>query len=134
VLVGQSGYVRRGGGHYSGKGHYGGKGHYYKSGGGHHHHHGSSFSTGIIFGPMWYPWGYPSPYYGYPSPYYYSSPPIVIERGPQEYIYQETQPAEPSYNYWYYCQDPEGYYPYVKRCPDGWMKVVPSTTPQDEED
>ncbi|MFA5923265.1 MAG: hypothetical protein WC856_18580 [Methylococcaceae bacterium] len=28
-------------------------------------------------------------------------------------------------NYWYYCQDPEGYYPNVDECPDGWQQVVP---------
>lgn len=26
--------------------------------------------------------------------------------------------------YWYYCKNPSGYYPYVKQCPSGWMKVV----------
>jgi hypothetical protein len=29
-------------------------------------------------------------------------------------------------SYWHFCQDPEGYYPYVKDCPGGWMTVVPS--------
>lgn len=28
-------------------------------------------------------------------------------------------------SYWYYCQNPMGYYPYVRECPNGWMKVVP---------
>ena len=31
--------------------------------------------------------------------------------------------------YWYFCQDPQGYYPYVKNCPGGWMQVVPQMTP-----
>jgi hypothetical protein len=38
-----------------------------------------------------------------------------------------SQPVEPIY--WYYCQNPQGYYPYVKQCPNGWMKVVPSPPP-----
>src|ERR1700681_633280 len=27
--------------------------------------------------------------------------------------------------YWYYCADPEGYYPYVQNCPTAWMLVAP---------
>ncbi|MGO9611495.1 MAG: hypothetical protein ACLPX5_00455 [Dissulfurispiraceae bacterium] len=29
---------------------------------------------------------------------------------------------------------PQGHYPYAKQCPNGWMKVVPSLEPPDEED
>ena len=32
-------------------------------------------------------------------------------------------------DYWYYCQNPQGYYPYVNSCPGGWMKVVPQPPP-----
>jgi hypothetical protein len=28
-------------------------------------------------------------------------------------------------SFWHFCQDPEGYYPYVKNCPSGWLTVVP---------
>ena len=38
-----------------------------------------------------------------------------------------AEPQEDSY--WYYCQDAQGYYPYVKSCPGGWTRVVP-TPPQ----
>ncbi|HUL00131.1 MAG TPA: hypothetical protein VLX29_04670 [Nitrospirota bacterium] len=31
--------------------------------------------------------------------------------------------------YRYYCQESKTYYPYVKQCPGGWMKVVPTPTP-----
>ena len=31
--------------------------------------------------------------------------------------------------YWYYCQDPPGYYPWTRDCPSGWMTVVPPTAP-----
>jgi len=27
--------------------------------------------------------------------------------------------------YWYYCRDPEGYYPYVQRCNGEWQPVAP---------
>ncbi len=77
----------------------------------------------------WY-WGYYGPYgypswYGYPAPYVYS-PPVVIQRQePQVYI--QRPPEQPQY--WYYCQEAKGYYPYVQQCPSGWMQVVPQTTP-----
>ena len=32
--------------------------------------------------------------------------------------------------YWYYCTEPEGYHPYVRDCPGGWMQVVPSGPPR----
>ena len=71
------------------------------------------------------------PYYGYPYhpeynryPDYY--PAAVIEQ-PSAGIYLQPAPQQPvTPTYWYYCRDPEGYYPYVKQCPGGWMKVVPS--------
>lgn len=72
----------------------------------------------------WYaPYGYP---YGYapPVPYTYA-PPVVIQRAePQVYIQQQ-----PQQQYWYWCQDAKGYYPYVQQCPAGWMQVVPQATP-----
>ena len=66
-------------------------------------------------------------------PYHYYSPPVVIEQAPSVYIQQSPQQApmsaqEPTY--WYYCQEPQGYYPYVKQCPQGWMKVVPTPPAQ----
>jgi hypothetical protein len=36
----------------------------------------------------------------------------------------ESGPQQPSL--WHFCQDPEGYYPYVKDCPGGWLNVVPA--------
>jgi hypothetical protein len=84
--------------------------------------------------PGWYwrgpvggwPYAYPYPYpYPYSSPYpYYAPPPAVMQQPP---VYSEPEQQQPYY--WYYCQDPQGYYPYVKSCPGGWMKVVPNTTP-----
>jgi hypothetical protein len=75
----------------------------------------SSFFFGVS--PLWW-----DPWWEYPNPYYTQTP-VVIEQ-PQEYIYQGSQTAAP--NYWYFCQSSEGYFPYVKECPEGWMKVVPS--------
>lgn len=41
------------------------------------------------------------------------------------YIYPLTLPQRQT-NYWYYCQDPEGFYPDVEECPDGWQRVAPN--------
>jgi len=43
-----------------------------------------------------------------------------IEREPEPEAQQST-PAQ----YWYYCTEPAGYYPYVQRCTLPWMTVVP---------
>ncbi len=79
------------------------------------------------------PWGYPPAYYYYPpygyAPYYgyggygySSSPPVYIEQGGAQAAPAQQQPTS---NYWYYCSNPQGYYPYVKECPPGWQKVAP---------
>jgi hypothetical protein len=47
----------------------------------------------------------------------------VIEHQPEIDMQPAPQAEQPVY--WYYCKDPQGYYPYVKQCPGGWMKVVP---------
>jgi hypothetical protein len=80
-----------------------------------------------------YPWWGPRYYWGspvvvgpwYPYPYYYAAPPVVVQQQPP--VYAEPAPAQSDY-YWYYCQNPPGYYPYVKTCPGGWMQVVPGVT------
>jgi len=98
-------------GHYGGRrGHYAGRYGYYK---GPRYYWGGS----IVIGPWLYPW--------YPYPYgYYTAPPSYVQP-PQVYV----QPQQPQQSYWYYCQDPKGYYPYVQSCPGGWMKVLPQTPP-----
>jgi hypothetical protein len=50
------------------------------------------------------------------------SPPEVTGE-PPAYSQQQEQPY-----YWYYCQNPQGYYPYVKSCPGGWTQVEPKPT------
>ena len=91
---------------------------------GHAHVHG-----GIWIGPVWGPgwWGPPYPYYPY-----YAPPPVVVQQPSHEiYVQPEPQSEEPSY--WYFCPNPQGYYPYVQQCPNGWMKVVPSPPQQRKE-
>ncbi len=95
------------------------------------HAHGGHFRAGVWIGPGWWP---AYPYYpGYVQPYYVS-PPVAIREAPEEYIQQESSQAPEGTNYWYYCRNPKGYYPHIKRCPDGWLKVAPSPAPPDTEE
>jgi hypothetical protein len=112
-----------GGGTYHGGGRSYGGGTYYRGG------YGGYWRGGVWVGPGWGwggwgPWWWGAPYYPY-----YQAPPVVIERQPPVYIEPEPEPEEQTY--WYYCRNPQGYYPYVKQCPGGWMKVVPSPVPPD---
>ena len=90
----------------------------------------------LIYAPFAYPYGanpYPYGYpYGYPyaSPYgqpYPSTPPqpqSYVERAPEPGV--EAQPplgSAPEPGYWYWCTDPQGYYPSVRECAQGWLQV-----------
>ncbi|MBS0299155.1 MAG: hypothetical protein JSR32_04345 [Proteobacteria bacterium] len=114
------------GGH--GHGHHG-HGHH-----GHGHRHGH-FNLGITmggFGPGFYGSGfYPYSYYAYPGPFYAPpryrySPAVIAPVTPPVYIQREqSAAAQPQTNYWHYCRNPEGYYPAIKNCPEGWIQVAP---------
>jgi hypothetical protein len=124
--AGGGGGFHGGGGGYSGGGRYhGGGGGWHGGGGGWGWHGGGVVIVGPGFwGPWWYGGGYP--YYPYPyySDPYYATPPVAVQQDPSVYIQQsQSQPQQP--NYWYYCQNPQGYYPYVQQCSGGWMTVVP---------
>ena len=91
-------------------------------------------SVGIYVGPSVY-WGAPiyRPYY-FPGPYLYADPfyspaPVIIERAPPPVYIEQGQvaveTAPETTNYWHYCRETKGYYPYVKECPGGWQKVLP---------
>ena len=90
--------------------------------------------TSFVFGfgaPYYYggPVYYGAPYYyGYPAPatYIYTPPAVVAPSQPQVY----SDPAPSRSSYWYYCQNPQGYYPYVQNCPAGWTQVVPQSPSQ----
>ncbi|MDP1557668.1 MAG: hypothetical protein Q8K59_12310 [Nitrosomonas sp.] len=128
------------GGHDGGGHHIGGGGHGH-FGGGHRHGH-NQLNLGINLGGSYYnPGFYGQGYYGggygyyggfgYRDPFFYPRAygyplPIVVPVTPPVYIQQEqTRPVQPQTNYWHYCRNPEGYYPYVKQCPDGWLQVAP---------
>jgi hypothetical protein len=96
-------------------------------GGGWHggHSHGS---VGFYFGvPLAAPYYYP--YYSYYPPaysYYYGAPVYYGDPGapaaPANYI-QRDNAAGPPGGYWYYCRDPQGYYPQIRECPTPWEQV-----------
>ena len=88
------------------------------------------FRGGVWIGPVWGPGWWGAPYgYGYPYGYpYYSAPPVVIQQEPQEYV-QQPAAQQPEQQYWYFCTEAKAYYPYVKKCPSGWMRVVPTPSP-----
>ncbi len=90
--------------------------------GGHGGFHGAIWIGGPgWWGPGWWgPGWWGPPYYPYP---YYSQPVIVQQPQP---VYQQPAPVEQEQSYWYYCPDANAYYPYVKNCPKGWLKVVPT--------
>ncbi|MBV8271496.1 MAG: hypothetical protein JO067_04420 [Cupriavidus sp.] len=91
---------------------------------GFHHdgfHHGHvAFVVGVGW-PGW--WGYP--YYGgwpYPVSYpasYYAPPAQYIEQGD----------GSDANAWWYRCDQPSGYYPYIKECPGGWQTVPAQPMP-----
>ena len=58
-------------------------------------------------------------------------PQTVAPITPPIYIQQEqSSMVQPQTRYWYYCLNPEGYYPDVDECPNGWIPVAPQLTAQ----
>jgi len=107
-LIPASSVWARGGHHFGGFGGYGGYGY-----------------RGYGYGYPGYGYGYPGYGYGYRGGYGGSYPPVI-------YIEQQGNTRatiKPQTNYWHYCSNPEGYYPHIKKCPGGWMQVVPQLSP-----
>jgi hypothetical protein len=70
-----------------------------------------------VAGGTWY--YYPAPIYPYPDPY---APPTIVVRQappPPAPVVQGPPPTQ----FWYYCDRPAGYYPYVPTCPTAWHEV-----------
>ncbi|WP_147375749.1 hypothetical protein [Noviherbaspirillum cavernae] len=74
----------------------------------------------------------PLPYYAYPYPQavvIQSSPPLFIEQGyvDQASVEQDgnaaPQTQAPPVSFWFYCNNPKGYYPNVKSCSQAWLTV-----------
>jgi hypothetical protein len=153
--IGGGGWGHGGGMHYGGGEHFGGGVGYYRGGGvgyyrggGHGYYRGPrgfyrGYGYGLGFGfggyglglGLGYGLGYGGygfwPYYSYP-PAYLPSAPAAVPATPPVYVERQDMPqaqASPSSGYWYYCRAANGYYPYVKDCPDGWLQVSPQPSP-----
>jgi hypothetical protein len=122
-----------GDGHFGGGSHFGGGGGHY--GGGWGHGGGYGYGRGIYGLGLGLGLGYGLGYYG-GYPYYggygyggygYPSTVVTVPATPPVYI-QQTPPVAQQYQsgYWYYCSNPEGYYPYIKQCLNGWQQVAPT--------
>ena len=91
-----------------------------------HHAWGWGLGVGLGVGALW-GWPYYYPYeaypYPYPSPYYAPGAPAAT-------ILQQAPAAPPPV--YYYCKNPEGYYPYIQSCQAGWqtVNVIPQDAPQ----
>jgi len=132
-LVASGAQADRGGGGHGGGGHgsgfHGGGGHSFHGGnfhgghfhGGHFHGRGFGGSVFIVAPLFWTYYGYPY-YYDYPA-YSYDYPAYSYYDYPSDGY---AQPAQPQTQF--YCPD-AGYYPTVKTCPQGWLRVVPDNAP-----
>jgi hypothetical protein len=81
-----------------------------------------SVGIGVPLFPPYYAYphyAYP-PYYAYPPPVVYAPPPVYAA----PVMVQQPTP------YWYYCDNPAGYYPYVSNCPTPWRPVAPQPSGQ----
>jgi hypothetical protein len=106
--------------------------------------HGGRFGWWWVADGVWY-W-YPEPAYPYPTyvsepvvvvqppPPAYAPPPVAVvqpppppayEPPPAPVVVQAPPPQEgaPPAQSWYYCDNPQGYYPYVQACASGWRPV-----------
>jgi hypothetical protein len=83
-----------------------------------------------------YPYFYPGSAAPYITPDIYNLPPDYVPPAggyaPPDYAPPPNQPV--NQQIWYYCQDPMGYYPYVRDCNGPWQavpaSVLPPPTPQ----
>jgi hypothetical protein len=80
-----------------------------------HRFGGPRVAIGIGVGPLWAPYAVPV----------VVPPPVVVTPAPSVVV----PPAAPP-TFWYYCDNPRGYYPYVSQCPSGWRAVSPTPAPQ----
>ena len=46
-----------------------------------------------------------------------------IERGNDAPAYSGGTNGQQPQGYWYRCNEPDGYYPYITHCPGGWLQV-----------
>lgn len=82
--------------------------------GGHWEHgwHDNRFAWWWVTGGLWY--FYTAPVYPYPT---YVPPAVVVQQAPP------MPTGLPPMQLWYFCDNPQGYYPYVASCNVPWRPV-----------
>jgi len=101
-----------------------------------HGWHGRTFGWWWVVGGVYY--AYPSPVYPYPDPFtppavVVAPPAIVVQAPAPPAVVIQTPPPAPAASAaqpgpWYYCDSPQGYYPYVPQCNVQW-RAVPASPP-----
>jgi hypothetical protein len=86
-----------------------------------HDWHDGRYGWWWTVGGFWY--FYPEPVYPYPT---YVPPAVVVQQAPP------APTGLPPAQSWYYCDNPQGYYPYVASCNGTWHAVpaTPASHPQ----
>ena len=83
----------------------------------------------VYFGPQVSYWPY-GPANTVGPTYYvdpiYVAPPLASIPPPPPGASQVSALGMPGSEWWYFCKDPNGYYPYVRECQSGWEKVSPT--------
>jgi hypothetical protein len=92
--------------------------HAWRGGGWRHELHDGRFAWWWVTNGFWYL--YPVPIYPYPT---YVPPAIVAQQPPP------VPTGLPPTQSWYFCDNPQGYYPYVASCNGPWHEV-PATAPK----
>lgn len=83
------------------------------------HHHRAHIGV-FIGAPLAFGWYWPPPYRYYPPVVAVpSAPPVYVQRS-------DAEPPGSEPGWWYHCDDPLGYYPYVGECPGGWRRERPT--------
>ena len=89
-----------------------------------HARHGTTVGWWWVVNGVWYT--YPKAIYPYPDPY---TPPAVLVQPAPPVVAGPNTPAPEQV--WYYCSNPQGYYPYIAQCQVPWQKVLETQpTPQ----
>jgi hypothetical protein len=83
-----------------------------------HEWHDGRYAWWWVTDGYWY--FYPVPIYPYPT---YVPPAIIMQQAPP--VPTGLPPAQ----FWYFCDNPQGYYPYVASCNTPWREV-PATPPK----